>query len=232
MPRSGTTLTEQILASHPKVHGAGELTALQRMLNSVAGPDRKLLGYPQMMSALLPQDLATLGRAYVERLAALAQGKPRVVDKMPANFQFAGLVHLMLPNARIIHCRRDPIDVCLSCYSKNFSERKDFAYDLRELGLYYRAYEALMAHWRGLLPPERFIEVDYEAVVDDLEGQARRLVAFCGLDWDEACLDFHQTSRQVRTASVNQVRRPIYRSSLARWKPYEHHLAPLIEALK
>jgi hypothetical protein len=232
MPRSGTSLIEQILASHPQVHGAGELPVLETILGRVRGPDRQPLGYPQLMSMLGPRDMAMLGRAYVEQVAALAPDKPRLVDKMPANFCFAGLIHLILPNARIIHCRRDPIDICLSCYSKKFVQGNNFTYDLTELGLYHRAYEALMAHWRGLLPPERFIEVDYEAVVEDLESQARRLIAFCGLDWDPACLSFHQTQRPVRTASANQVRQPLYRTSLARWKPYQVHLAPLLDILK
>jgi tetratricopeptide (TPR) repeat protein len=231
MPRSGTTLVEQILASHPVVHGAGELKVLEETLIAAAG--RGDIGplYPYMAQTLTPAALAKLGRAYVDQVAALAPGKERVVDKMPANFRLAGLIHLMLPNARIIHCRRDPVDTCLSCYAQNFAVGQRFTFDLRELGLYYRAYERLMAHWRTVLPPDRFLEVDYEEVVDDLEGQARRLIAFCGLPWDEACLKFYETRRPVRTASVSQVRQPIYRSSVARWKPYERQLAPLIQAL-
>ena len=155
----------------------------------------------------------------------------RVTDKMPSNFKFAGLVRLVLPNARIVHCRRNPADTCLSCYARNFSRGQMFAYDQRELGLYYRAYERLMAHWRAVLPPERFIEVEYERVIEDLEGQAQRLVAFCGLTWNEACLTPHRTARQVRTASVNQVRRPLYQTSVARWRRYEGQLGPLLEAL-
>jgi tetratricopeptide (TPR) repeat protein len=231
MPRSGTTLVEQILASHPNIHGAGELTVLQDLVargparKSGAGPD-----YPKLLDELLPEDLFDLGREYEQRMRAVAQPGHRVVDKNPTNFLYAGLIHLILPNARIIHCRRDPVDTCLSCYTKLFRDVR-FARDLRELGSYYRCYEALMSHWRDVLPAGRFTEVHYEHVVDDLEGQARRLIEFCGQDWNAACLRFHETHRSVRTASVNQVRQPIYRSSVGRWRPYAPYLGPLLDAL-
>jgi len=231
MPRSGTTLVEQILASHPLVHGAGELKILQGMVDRISGADLQPIGYPQLLSGLLPEDLGRLGRHYVERIRPLSHGCARVVDKMPANFLYAGLIHLMLPNARIVHCRRDPVDTCLSCYTKLFQGDQKFAYDLRELGLFHRGYQSLTAHWRQLLPADRFLDIDYEAVIEDLEGEARRLIAFCGLDWDEACLSFHKTARPVRTASVNQVRQPIYRASVGRWKPFAAHLGPLLDAL-
>ena len=225
MPRSGTTLVEQILASHPDAHGAGELNTLNEVIAAAR------LDVPVGMASLPASALAALGGAYVARVAALAPNHRRVVDKMPGNFQHAGLIALALPNARIVHCRRSPVDTCLSIYSKKFTGRQDFAYDLAELGRYYRAYDALMAHWRGLLAPERFLELRYEDLVADLEPAARRLVSFCSLGWDDACLDFHRTRRPVRTASVNQVRQPIYRTSVARWKPYAAHLGPLLDAL-
>lgn len=224
MPRSGTTLVEQILASHPQVRGAGELRAVQGLVD-------RLGDYPAIASRLAPADLARLGEVYLAQVRPLAKGRARVVDKMPANFLNAGLIHLMLPDARIVHCRRDPVDTCLSCYTKLFSGEQMFAYDLRELGLFNRAYQTLMAHWRAVLPPDRFIDVDYEAVIENLEGEARRLVAFLGLPWDEACLHFHKTERPVRTASVNQVRQPIYRTSAGRWKAHAAHLEPLLSAL-
>jgi hypothetical protein len=231
MPRSGTTLVEQILASHGQVHGAGELLVLEELLGRDWERDDLAETYLRRVPGLSRPELANLGRAYAERVSALAPDKSRIVDKSPGNFRLAGLVSLMLPNARIIHCRRDPIDTCFSCYARNFSTRVRYAFDLTELGLYYRAYESLMAHWRTVLPADRFIEVDYESVVSDLEHEARRMIAFCGLEWDEACLSFHSSRRLVRTISVNQVRRPLYRSSVARWKPYERHLGALIEAL-
>jgi len=231
MPRSGTTLVEQILASHPRVHGAGELPILEAILIDRLGPSLSSTARAERLAGLSQGDIAAMGSIYVRKLAEIAPGAARVTDKMPSNFRWAGLIRLILPNARIIHCRRDPVDTCLSCYTRKFSKGQPFAYDLRDLGLYYRAYDGLMDHWRELLPADRFMEVEYEAVVDDLEGEARRLVAFCGLDWDEACLSFYQTPRAVRTASVNQVRKPLYRSSVARWKAYEAHLGPLLEAL-
>jgi tetratricopeptide (TPR) repeat protein len=231
MPRSGTTLMEQILASHPQVWGAGELATLEELLIERLGRALSPGARAARLPDLSPGDLAAMGSDYVRRIATLAPDAARVTDKMPANFRFAGLIRLMLPNARIVHCRRDPLDTCLSCYATKFSRGQPFAYDLRDLGSYYRAYEALMQHWRACLPTDRFIEVRYEDVVGDLEGQARRLVDFCGLPWDDACLRFHKDRRQVRTASVNQVRQPLYRTSVARWKTYERHLGPLVEAL-
>jgi Flp pilus assembly protein TadD len=218
MPRSGTTLIEQILASHPQVSGAGELELLPTLVNDIAA----------LPSAAA---LATIGQDYARQLAALAPDVLRVVDKMPVNFRHIGLIRLMLPNARIIHCRRDPIDTCLSCYTKNFNGQQSFAYDFRELGLYHRSYDALMQHWRAVLPADRFIEVNYEDVVQSLEAESQRLIAFCGLDWDKSCLTFNTTPRQVRTASVNQVRQNLYATSVGRWRPYARHLAPLLAAL-
>jgi len=232
MPRSGTTLVEQILASHPDVYGAGELTLLEDLVVRVSGHDNELLppGDPLQLSELSRDALYRLGREYATEVCILCRGRRRVLDKMPTNFLYAGFIHAILPNARIIHCRRDAVDTCFSCYTKLFRDVK-FASDLRELGLYYRCYEALMAHWRGLLPAECFTEVHYENVVADVESEARRLLEFCGLHWDPACLAFHENRRPVRTASVTQVRQPIYRSSVGRWKPYARYLGPLLEAL-
>ncbi len=231
MPRSGTTLLEQILASHPAIHGAGELTLLSGLVRRLCGPDLHPLGHPRALAGIAPDGFARLGRRYATELAALGPGSARIVDKMHDNFLYAGLIHLILPNARIIHCRRDPIDTCLSCYTKRFSTRVSYAYDLRELGRFYRGYEAVTAHWREVLPAECYAEVRYEDIVDDLEGEARRLVAFCGLGWDAACLEFHRTERAVRTASAMQVRQPLYRSSVGRWRDVAEHLGPLLETL-
>ena len=215
MPRSGTTLVEQILASHADVCGGGELTAFQEaMAETLSGsaPGGAQAGRVRI-DAQWRLDPAKLGRAYLDRVAGLAAGKARLVDKMLANFQNLGLISLALPRARIIHCRRDPLDTGLSCYATRFVAAQPFAYDLAELGQYHRAYAALMEHWRAVLPPDQYLEVDYEDVLADLEGQARRLVSFCGLDWDPACLRFHESRRPVLTASVNQVRRPLYSDS-------------------
>ena len=224
MPRSGTTLVEQILASHPQVHGAGELNFMNQLVEPHGGVER--------LAANLTPDLArSLGQAYLDQIMALGGGKARVVDKMPANFLMRGLIPLMLPGARIIHVRRNPVDTCLSCFSKHFASEQLFTYDQAELGQFYRAYDSVMQRWRESLPQDRYTEVVYEDVVDDLEGQARRMIDFIGLEWNEACLSFDTTRRTVRTASVNQVREPIFKTSVGRWKPFAAELKPLLDAL-
>ena len=231
MPRSGTTLVEQILASHPAVFGAGELEDFRELVAQLTGPGGTPLAFPEVAAVLDAAQLRRLGEAYVARVRALAPQAARIVDKLPFNFVNAGLIHLALPNARIIHLRRDPVDTCLSCFGRQFVGDHPYSYDLAELGRYYRGYEAVMAHWRQVLPAGVMLEVRYEDVVDHLEREARRLVAHCGLAWDDAGLHFHESDRPVRTASVAQVRRPIYRSSVARWRAYAHLLTPLLEAL-
>jgi hypothetical protein len=151
---------------------------------------------------------------------------------MPSNYYFAGLIGLALPKARIIHAVRDPVDTCISCFSKLFTAEQNHTYDLGELGRYYRRYQKLMAHWRRVLPQGAMLELRYEDVVADLEGSARRIIAHCGLDWDARCLDFHRTERLVRTASATQVRQPIYKSAIGRWRVYEPFLGPLLDALE
>jgi tetratricopeptide (TPR) repeat protein len=228
-PRSGTTLVEQILASHPAVHGAGELTFMGEIAAGLKA--RENVPFPACMPFLDGQALTQAGEIYAARLRALAPDALRITDKMPDNYMFVGFIHLILPRARIIHLRRDPLDVCLSCFGQHFANELNYCYDLRELGRYHRMYLDLMEHWRRVLPPGAMLEVQYEAVVEDIEAQARRILDHCGLPWDPRCIAFHQTARPVRTASVDQVRRPIYRSSLQRWRHYESQLAPLKEAL-
>ena len=227
MVRSGTTLVEQILASHPDVHGAGELTLLNDLIQkSYAGRP-----FPEASGALGTDDWCRLGAAYAAQLTALAPGAGRITDKQPLNFQLIGAIRLALPGARIIHVKRDPLDTCFSCYCLKFAGDVGFAYDLGELGRYYKAYEALMDHWRAALPEGTMLEVQYEELVDDLPAQARRIVEYCDLEWDARCLEFHRTKRAVSTASLYQVRRPIYNSSIGRWRVYKDHLRPLLEAL-
>ena len=231
MPRSGTTLIEQILASHPAVHGAGELSEFDQLAKQMCDARGEAFRLPEGARVLQPGDLLKLGESYVARLQGLAPDAERVTDKMPANFLYAGLIHLALPHARIIHVLREPRDTCLSCYSKLFTEEQNFTYDLGELGRYYRKYAELMAHWRDVLPEGRMLEIRYEDVIVDLEGSARQLIEHCGLEWDPRCIAFHKSPRPVRTASAAQVRRPIYRTSLGRWRAYEPHLAPLLAEL-
>ena len=229
MPRSGTTLVEQILASHPRVEGVGERRDLGRLVaskNEAAGRD-----YPEWVVDMPAAELSLLGVHYRQRVIDPVAAATRVVDKMPSNFLYLGLVAAALPGARIVHMRRDPLDTCLSCFMQLFSGWQPFSYDLAELGRYYRAYAGLMEHWRSVLPAGRMLEFDYEALVADPEPQIRRLLAHCGLDWDPACLAFHEQRRAVVTASVMQVRQPLYGGSVGRWRRYRDHLQPLIEAL-
>ncbi len=229
MPRSGTTLIEQIVSAHPDVHGAGEIGLMPMLVSRFRSPQGK--GYPFLAPELSEADLQSLAEAYLGGIAPGGRGKARITDKTIGNFELLGLIHLCFPNARIIHCRRDARDVCVSCFSTRFSGGHGYAYDLRELGRYWRIYDRLMAHWRAVLPPGRMLEVEYEALVEDLEGSARRLVTHLGLPWNEACLRFHESSRDVATASFAQVRRPIYRGSVGRWRRYAGRLGPLFDAL-
>jgi tetratricopeptide (TPR) repeat protein len=231
MPRSGTTLIEQILASHGDVTPGGELKDLSETVNSVRGKSGQPAPYPEFVDVLTGDEMARIGQAYVTRLKHRAPQARRLTDKMPSNFYFLGLLHLALPGAKIIHTNRSPVDTCVSCFSKLFAAEQTQTYDLAELGRYYRAYHGLMAHWREVLPAGSFLDVRYEDVVADTEGQARRILEFCELDWDPRVLDFHRTQRPVKTASSSQVRQPIYSSSVARWRNYEKYLGPLLAEL-
>ena len=226
MPRSGTTLTEQIIASHPDVYGAGELPDMPMISqHTVAG----VKGFPDSVLKLDRVNLSKWADDYVVRLRQRAPDARYITDKLPDNFRFIGLIHVMLPNAKIIHVNRNPVDTCLSCFTTLFKPK--YTYDLAELGRYYVDYARLMDHWRSVLPAGAFLEVQYEDVVADQERQARRMIDFCGLEWNDACLDFHKNKRSVNTASMTQVRRPIYKSSMERWRPYEKYLGPLLDAL-
>ncbi|QUD88270.1 tetratricopeptide repeat-containing sulfotransferase family protein [Phenylobacterium montanum] len=224
MPRSGSTLVEQVLAAHPDVAAGGELT----LFRDIAAA---MLGQPERALSLDVAGLRAIGARYLQATMGLTQGRARFTDKMPANFLMVGLIHLVLPNARIIHTVRDPVDTCLSCYATLFGDGQLYSYDLGELGRHYRAYRRLMDHWRAVLPPGVMLDIVYEDVVADLEGQARRLVDHCGLPWDPACRQFQSAERPVWTASAAQVRQPLYASSRSRWRPPAEDLAPLIEGL-
>jgi hypothetical protein len=224
MPRSGTTLVEQIISSHPEVGAAGEIAAM----NEVA---RALGPFPDAARGFGDADFSRLGQEYVRRLRARAPAAAHVTDKTPSSVYFVGLIHLALPNAKIVHVMRDPVDTCLSCYSRLFTHEQAHTYDLAELGRYYRAYHDLMRHWHDVLPEGRMLDVRYERIVADTESEARRMLAHCGLAWNERVLTFHQNHRAVNTASASQVRQPIYSTSVARWRRYETHLQPLLTAL-
>ncbi len=223
MPRSGSSLVEQILASHPAIHGGGELGTLDELVH-----ERQAVGG---LAALEAEGWRRLGEQYLAGLPALPAGKTRITDKLPGNFMYVGLIQLILPHAKIIHTMRDPVDTCLSCFSRLLTTGNHFYYDLAELGRYYRHYRELMDHWRSVLPAGAMLDVAYEDVVDDLEGQARRLIDYLGLPWDERCLSFHKTVRPVATASSVQVRQPLFRSGVARWRQYKKYLDPLLAEL-
>jgi tetratricopeptide (TPR) repeat protein len=224
MPRSGTTLLEQIIASHPRAFGAGELPFWGRRAKA-------------HQSAVLAANhdsgfIAGSAADYLRDLGQAAGDAERVVDKMPGNFLWLGLIHAVFPQARLLHCRRHPVDTCLSIYFQNFNATHAYGTDLGDLAFYYREYRRLMDHWRQVLPADRFLEVNYEDLIEDPALRSRQVIEFIGLEWDERCLDFHQTERGVATASQWQVRQKIYKSSKARWRHYEQHLGPLRELLE
>ncbi len=230
MPRSATTLVEQILASHSQVHGAGEIKDIGEILDEMRLRSDVSRNFTKAAAALGAEDLRCLGQEYVDAVRRRAPDVLRVTDKMPGNFLYVGFIHMILPNARVINCVRHPADTCFSCYRTHFMEAQSFTYDLAELGRYYRLYDRLMRHWRAVVPG-RILDVRYEDLIADQEGETRRLLEFCDLPWENACLSFHLTARPVRTASVAQVRRPIFKDALQRWRRYEPHLGPLLEEL-
>ena len=224
MPRSGTSLVEQILASHNQVFGAGERTELEQVIREVWS---NFPSPPDNQSAQLFQQV---GKVYVQRMSKLGKARQLITDKLPQNFLYLGVIALAMPDAKIIHCRRSPLDTCLSCYGLYFPYGQSFSYNLCDIGKYYCLYRRLMDHWDKLFGDQIF-EVSYEEVVAEPEREARRMVQFCGREWEPQCLNFQSTRRIVATASASQVREPIYDRSIGRWRPYQKHLSALIEAL-
>lgn len=229
MPRSGTTLAEQIVASHPMVFGAGELSTMDEIVAWLDG-QRPGARYPRCLERADSALLDAAASRYLAKLSALSADAPHVTDKLPHNFIHLGLIALLFPGAHIVHCSRHPIDNCVSIFTNEFFAVHSYAVDLRRLGEHYRAYTQLMEHWRQVLPMPIF-ELRYENLVADPEGTTRQLLAFLGLPWDDQCLRFYELDRSVNTLSYDQVRRPLYRRSIQRWRHYERHLGPLIESL-
>jgi hypothetical protein len=229
LPRSGSTLIEQILASHSQVEGTAELPDVGRVIASL--PARcEGQPYPEGLRLLAEGEWRELGEFYLERTRRHRSGLPFFTDKMPNNFPSIGLIHLMLPNAKIIDARRHPLDSCFGSFKQHFAQGQTFSYDLVEIGEYFLEYRRMMRHWQDVLPGH-VLEVRYEDMVNDQEGQTRRLLDYCGLPWEDACLRFYETERAVRTASSEQVRQPIYSSSVNHWRHFREELAPLIEIL-
>ena len=232
LPRAGSTLLEQILASHSQVDGTLELQNILALVRKLEGRTKEgdASRYPGILTTLSDADLTAFGERYLEETQFLRAGAPFFTDKMPNNFRHLGLIRMILPNAKIIDARRDAMDCCFSGFKQLFAEGQEFTYSLEDVGTYYRDYVTLMEHWDKVMPGW-ILRIQHEDVVDDLEGQVRRLLDFCGLPFEESCVEFHRTERAIRTASSEQVRQPIYRSSLAQWRHYETHLDPLKQAL-
>jgi len=229
LPRSGSTLLEQILASHSMVDGTSELPDISMIAQSLTQP-KTGMAFPTCMTGLPPAQLQQLGEQYLEQTRRHRQGAPFFTDKMPNNFAYTGFIKAILPNAKIIDARRHPMDSCLGCFKQHFAKGQTFTYDLFELGEFYLEYERMMSHWHEVLPGE-VLRVQYEEVVGDLENQVKRILEFCELPFEESCIRFHETERAVRTASSEQVRQPIYSGSVGTWKRFGDHLGELQDIL-
>ena len=226
MPRSGTTLVEQILASHPVVHGAGELGYIDQLTRDIGAP----VPYPRAVIGMEAELAFEFSQRYLRWTKALSQEALRIVDKMPSNFFHLGFIATLFPRAHIIHCQREPLDVCLSIYFQQFETGNEWAYDLSDIAYFHRGYVRLMDHWENVLPISIY-NIHYEDLVAEPETSVRQLIEFCGLPWDSACLNFHQHTRAVLTGSNWQVRQPLYSQSVGRWKLYDPHLGPLKKEL-
>jgi tetratricopeptide (TPR) repeat protein len=230
MPRSGSTLIESILASHPQVHGAGELVDLQRLLPIDVGDLSNR--YPNIIRNKNGLGLARIAENYLEEIIKHSPNSTYIIDKMPSNFLYLGLIHALIPNAQILHTVRDPIDTCVSCFTNFFDRSQLHSYDQVEMARYFNGYQKIMEHWRKVLPKDAFYDVKYENVIENFETQARHLIEKCNLPWDASCLNFYTTKRSINTASLMQVRQPIYTSSVRKWKAYEENLKPMLAALE
>jgi tetratricopeptide (TPR) repeat protein len=232
LPRSGSTLVDQILASHSQVEGTQELADIPRLVHELQGrePDLQNPRYPAILAQLPREAFAGFATRYLDDTRVYRAGKPRFIDKMPNNFRHIGFIHLMFPNARIIDARREPMACCFGLYKQLFARGQEFVYSIADIARYYRTYLELMEHWNRALPG-RVLCVHHEDVVDDLEGSVRRILEHCELPFEPACLEFHRTERSIRTASSEQVRQPIFREGLDQWRHFEPSLAPLREAL-
>ncbi len=224
LPRSGSTLVEQILASHSQVEGTSELPLLGKISESIGRYRTDGIRYPDAVRDLRDKDLRAYGKQYIEESQRhRVTDKPLFTDKLPNNFPLMGFAHLILPNAKIINARRHPFDSCLGAYKQLFGHGQNFTYDMLDLAHYYQQYDATMKHWHEVMPG-KVLDVHYEETVTDLEGQVRRILDHCGLPFEESCVRFHETERAVKTASSEQVRQPIYTGALGKWRRYEKHL--------
>ncbi len=231
MPRSGTSLVEQILASHPQISGAGELLDINNLALSMQQTYRLNYHYPQCLQQIDSPQLDAIAQTYLDCLSNIDNHSRHVTDKMPGNYIHLGLIQLLFPDARIIHCKRNPLDTCLSCYFQDFSQSHPWIYNLQNTGKVYLEYQRLMQHWKKVLDIPIF-DVQYEDLVNNQENVSRQMIDFCGLDWDDACLQFHKNERFIWTASYDQVRQPMYKKSAGRWKNYENYITALKKLLR
>nr|WP_265571539.1 tetratricopeptide repeat-containing sulfotransferase family protein [Sphingomicrobium nitratireducens] len=232
MPRSGSTLTEQIISAHDDIFGAGEVKYLSMSLGRLRDRFPSLPKYPDMVEAMNPAQMKIVGENYVKLISQQAGDSKRITDKLLTNYFFVGLIHLIFPNAKIVNTMRNPVDTCLSGFTKLFKDDMPHSYDLGELGRYYGKYKQLMDHWNEVLPKGTIHTVQYEEMVADTETQAKALIDYIGLPWQDKCLEFYKSKRPVKTASVAQVRKPIYKGSVERWKKYGDGLQPLVDAIE
>ena len=232
LPRSGSTLIEQILASHSMIDGTLELPNILSIAQNLRGDDiyGKLGNYPKSLESLTREQRKNFGKDFIEDTRMHRNDAPMFTDKMPNNFRHIGLIHLIMPNAKIIDARRYPLDCCFSMFKQLFAQGQEFTYGLEEAGNYYKSYVKLMNHWDKVLP-NKILRVNNEDVIEDLEGQVKRILSFLEVPFEENCISFHETDRSVRTASSEQVRQPINKKGMGRWKPYAKHLKPLLESL-
>jgi tetratricopeptide (TPR) repeat protein len=231
MPRSGTSLVEQIIAAHPQAYGAGELNDIPRAVSEMPLMFDGTIPYPDCVVHMKRPDLKQIADAYLARLESGAGMASKITDKLPLNYLHLGLISLLFPKARIIHCKRDPMDTCLSCYFNDFAGIHEFAYDLEDLGFYYKHYQRLMGHWKETLRIP-IVEVCYEDLVREPEKNTRMIIGACGLEWEEACLNYYETERYAHTLSYEDVRQPLYSSAIGRWVAYKKYLTPLARALQ
>jgi len=235
LPRTGTTLVDRILSSHPEIVSAGELNAFAGLIKARAGSSSNFVLDAETLHKAVDADLASIGHAYIEETKRLARGVDRFTDKMPLNFFYVWLIHRALPNARVVALRRDPADSCLSNFRQLFAtgfSYYNYSLDIDDTVAYYKSFDKLLAVWRRGMPPSRYLELQYEDIIHDQENQTRKLLEFCGLSWNEACLRFHENSAPVATASSVQVRQPLYSSSIGRWKKYGDRLDSLGRSLE
>lgn len=230
MPRSGTSLVEQILGSHGQVFGAGELLTLPKTIVTMEAAWQ--IDHPGFLKSKPLNELRQISDVYLKETRSLAGKKHFFTDKLPINSHYIGLIHMLMPQAKIINLCRDPIDVCLSCYTQNFNTHQEFSFNLETLAHYHNMHMDLMTHWEGVLPKGKIYNIHYESLVNEPENEVRKLLTYCGLKWDENCINFHKSKRSVRTASAAQVRSPLHNKSVNRWRNYEKLLAPLLKNLK